>query len=196
MRKRLDALRREEGFTLVELLVGSAMGVLVMGVVASLVIATMRTQPRISGEAQNVRTARWVLDRMTHEIRNGVAVKSASATEVSFEGYVRHSTCGGTTMLASTAPAILCQIKYACTTTSCSRTESPPGQSTGTAIRIFSGINSSQVFTYECPGESGGCATPAEATYLKATLRLPNPSGGGSATVSDGASLRGATLDN
>jgi hypothetical protein len=33
-----------------------------------------------------------------------------------------------------------------------------------------------------------------ETTYIGVKLRLPNPSGGGALTVSDGASLRNATL--
>lgn len=176
----------EAGFTLVELLVASAMGVVVMSGVATLVISAVRDQPRITKQADNVTTARFVLDRMTHEIRNGIVVKKATASEVSFEGYVRHATCGGTGVLASTTPAIKCQITYACSTTSCSRTETVPGGTEGTAQTMITGINSSSVFTY-APNEK-------EATYVKATLRIPNPSGTGALTVSDGASLRNATL--
>jgi type II secretory pathway pseudopilin PulG len=183
---RLRRCRGEAGLTLVELLVASAMGVVVMGAVASLVISAVRAQPQISRQAQDITTARWVLGRLTHELRNGVAVKKAFANEVSFEGYVRHATCGGTKPLASGSPAIKCQITYTCTTTSCSRKESAPGTYTGTATQIFNGIDSNQVFTY--------APNPTEATYVKITLRLPNPSGTGALTVSDGASLRNATL--
>jgi type II secretory pathway pseudopilin PulG len=183
---RLRGSAGEGGFTLVELLVASAMGVVVMGAVASLLISAVRDQPKISKQAQNVTTARWVLERLTREVRNGVVVNKASAGEVSFQGYVRHSTCGGTGSLASTSPAIKCQITYTCNTTSCSRIESAPGTYTGTSQPVFSGIDSNQVFTY--------APSSAEATYVKVTLRLPNPSGTGALTVSDGASLRNATL--
>jgi Tfp pilus assembly protein PilW len=174
--------------TLVELLVGAAMGVIVMGAIASLVISAVRAQPQISKQAQNITTARWVLARLTHEIRNGIVVDKAKATpnELSFRGYVRHSTCGGAGALASKEPAIECQITYTCSTTACSRVESQPGTYTGTATQIFSGIDSNQVFTYA--PEQG------PVTYVKITLRLPNPSGTGALTVSDGASLRNATL--
>jgi type II secretory pathway pseudopilin PulG len=186
VRARLRAIRGDGGYTLVELLVASAMGVVVMGAAVSLLISGVRDQPRISGQSQNITTARFVLERMTHELRNGVSVKKATASEVSFEGYVRHSTCGGSGVLTSEAPAIKCEITYTCTTTSCSRSESSPGTFGGTPQKIFSGINSSEVFTY--------APSAAEATYVKATLRLPNPSGTGALTVSDGASLRNATL--
>lgn len=176
-----------EGFTLVELLVAAAMGVVVMGGVTTLLISAMREQPRISKQAQNVTTARYVLDRMTHEIRNGIVVKSANETEVSFEAYVRHSSCGGTGTLASGTPALRCQITYACSTTACTRTEVTPGGTGGTSQTLVTGIKN-PVFTY-LPSKTA-------ATYVKATLQIPNPSGTGSLTISDGASLRNATLGN
>jgi type II secretory pathway pseudopilin PulG len=187
MRARLRSSRGEGGFTLVELLVASAMGVVVMGAVASLVISAVRDQPKISKQAQNITTARWVLARLTHELRNGIEVKEAGASKMSFEGYVRHSTCGGTPTLPSTSPAIICLITYECTTTACTRKESAPASTGGTPKPVFSGINSNQVLTY-----APNATTP---TYVKVTLRLPNPSGSGALTVSSGASLRNAILE-
>lgn len=188
MKGRLRQVRSEEGFTLVELLVASTMGVVVMGAVAMLMISALKDQPKISGQAQNVTTARWVLERLTHEIRNGVSVnnENSSASQLSFQTYVRHSTCGGTTALSSSSAAIKCQVTYTCTATACTRKESAPNTFNGTARPVFSGINSSQVFTY--------VPNKAEATYVKVTLNLPNPGGTGSLTISDGASLRNATL--
>jgi type II secretory pathway pseudopilin PulG len=182
----LRRCRSESGFTLVELLVTAAMGVVVMGAVASLVISAVRHQPKISKQAQNITTARWVLERMTREIRNGIAIKGEStASKLSFESYVRHSTCGGTAVLPSTSPSVICRVTFECSTTACSRIESDPTTSVGTPRQIFSGIDSSQVFTY----------VPAnQPTYVKITLRLPNPSGPGALTVSSGTSLRNATL--
>jgi prepilin-type N-terminal cleavage/methylation domain-containing protein len=185
----MGAGRAEAGFTLVELLVASAMGVVVMGAVASLLISAVKDQPRISKRAQNVSTARWVLERLTREIRNGVAVSSEKATpsEVSFRTYVRNATCAGGTA-SSSAPAIECQVTYNCTTNSCTRTQAAPGVYTGTARPIFTGINNSSVFTYT--------PSASEPTYIRITLHFPNPDGTGDLTISDGASLRNATLTN
>jgi type II secretory pathway pseudopilin PulG len=182
------ASRREGGFTLIELLVASTMGIIVLSAVGSLVISAMRSQPEISQRAQNITTARWVLERLTREIRNGVAVdpERATASEVSFRTYVRRSTCGGNGVLASNLPARECQVTYRCTTTKCSRLEAAPGVFTGTETTIFEGIDSSNVFTYSPNAQ--------EATFIKITLRIPNPSGSAALTVSDGASLRNATL--
>ena len=186
MKARLASMREEGGFTLVELLVGSAMGVVVMSAVAMLLISAVRDQPRISKQAQNVTTARWVLERMTRELRGGIALKGTTTpSKVSFEAYVRHTTCGGSTPLASTAAPITCLVTYECSATACFRSEGASVGSPGTPQLIFSGINSNQVFE----------AVPAgKPTYVKVTLRLPNPSGPGALTVSDGASLRNATL--
>src|SRR4051794_13012138 len=74
MRRRLARVRSEEGFTLLELLVASAMGVVVMSAVAMLMISAVRDQPKISKQAQNITTARWVLERMTREIRGGISI--------------------------------------------------------------------------------------------------------------------------
>lgn len=181
----------EAGFTLVELLVASLMGVIVCGAVGSLVISAMRLQPKISERAQSITTARWALERLTREIRNGIAVSpgKATASEVSFRTYVRRTTCGGSTIPASSVPARECQVTYRCTTTQCSRVEAAPGVYTGTARTIFEGIDSSNVFSY--------VPNAAEATFIKVTLQMPNPndpSGPPAVTVSDGASMRNAIL--
>jgi prepilin-type N-terminal cleavage/methylation domain-containing protein len=188
LKARLERCRREAGFTLIELLVASTMGVVVLGAVGSLVVSAMKDQPQISQRAQEISTTRWVLERLTREIRDGVRVDNATASSVSFQTYVRHSTCGGTGVLASSVPSIKCEVTYTCTTTYCSRTEAAPGVYTGTATKIFEGIGSSNVFSY--------VPNAAEATYIKVTLNMPNPDGasGGGTIVSDGASLRNATL--
>jgi hypothetical protein len=186
--RRLEGAGREDGITLIELLVGAAMGVTVMAATASLMISAVKSQPQISEKAQTISTARWVMERFTREIRNGIEVNPAKATasEVSFTAYVRTPTCGGTGVLAGGSKAIPCQVTYRCTTSKCSRIEAAPGVFTGTETTIFKGIDSANVFSY----------TPSEgpARYVEVTLRFPNPSGSGSLTISDGASLRNANL--
>lgn len=176
----------EAGLTLVELLIASAMGVVLLGAVGSMLISAMRSQPELTKRADNISTARWVLERMTREIRDGVRVDNATSSSVSFQTYVRHATCGGTEALPSTSPSIKCEVTYNCTTTSCSRVEAAPGVFTGTETTIFTGINSNNVFSYS--------PSATQATYIGINLRIPNPQGSSALTVSDGASLRNATL--
>jgi len=182
--------RGEAGYTLIELLVAMMMGVIVLGAVGSLVVSAMKNQPRISERAQDITTARWVLERLTRELRNGIRIDNATPSSVSFESYVRHTACGGSAFLAATSASIPCEVTYTCTTTACSRIEAAPKVTTGKATTIFEGIDSSDVFSY-LPEEDG-----APKTFVKVTLRMPNPAGDAPLTVSDGASLRNATLDN
>ncbi len=143
---RLGGSGGEAGFTLVEMLVAPMMTVVLLGVIGSLVISAMRDQPQISKRSQDISEARWVLERLTREIRQGAVVDRASASSVSFKTYVRHASCGSSEPLAEGSPAIKCEVTYTCTTTSCTRVEAAPGVFTGTARTIFSGINSSEVF--------------------------------------------------
>ncbi len=204
IRRRLAALAsdREAGLTLVELLVAAAMSVIIVGAASSMLISAVRDQPNISKRAQNVSSARWMLGRMTHELRNGIAVdpETASASSVSFETYVRRASCGGEALAEASSPSIPCQVTYTCTTTACSRVEAEPGVETGTATTLFEGIDSSTVFCYVPSGEAdpSSCGPVGEEapTYVRVTLRIPNPDGGGDLTISDGASLRNATLEN
>lgn len=181
-------IRSQAGFTLIELLVSMTMGVVVLGAIGSLVVSAMKDQPRISERAQDITTARWVLERLTRELRDGIRVDNATASSVSFETYARHTTCGGSTEPASSAAPIKCEVTFTCTTTKCTRIEAAPKTYSGTATTLFEGIDSSNVFSYSPSAE--------EATFVKVTLHMPNPSGDAPLTISDGASLRNATLIN
>jgi prepilin-type N-terminal cleavage/methylation domain-containing protein len=180
----------EAGFTLIELLVASAMGVVLMGAVASLVISAVRDQPAISRKAADVQTSRFVMERLTRELREGVVVDKASASSVSFQTYVRHATCGSATALASATPAIKCEVTFTCSASACTRLETAPGVFTGTPVTIVSGLaNGSTVFTYS--------PSTGATTYVGITLNIAPPKAGSpGTTVSDGASLRNATLAN
>jgi Tfp pilus assembly protein PilW len=199
--RRLAWSRGEAGYTLIELLVASTMSVVVLGAIGSLVISALRDQPQISKRANDISTARWMLERLTREIRQGVVVDKATGSSVSFQTYVRRTSCGGEGTPEASAPAIKCEVTYTCTTTSCARTEAVPGVYTGTATTIFSGIDRSEIFCY-VPSSNPDptiCgpppAKPAEVTYIGVTVHIPPPNGGGGGiTVSDGASLRNATL--
>lgn len=189
MRPLLRRARRhdgESGLTLVELLVAASMSVIVVGAATSMLISAVRQQPDISQRSQNVSTARWALERMTREIRNGISVVSteSSSSTLAFNAYVRHATCGSNGGLAPGESARICKVTYSCTATACTRAETASAAvGPGTAVPLFSGIDSAKVFTYSPDLE--------EATFVGINLRIPNPSGDGRLTISDGATLRG-----
>lgn len=171
--------------TLVELLVASAMSVILVGAACAMLISAVRQQPTLSKKAQEVSTARYVLERMTREIRNGIAVyPGATGSKVEFKTRVRRSTCGGDAEEDPGTPAIECRVTYSCTTTACSRAETAPEVpgSSGTPTTLVSGLNSSKVFNYEPSVE--------EPSYVGITLNIENPEGKGELTVTDGAGLR------
>ncbi len=192
LRQRLGRAPGEEaGFTLIELLVAAAMSVVIVGAAGSMLISAVQTQPELSKRSQDVSSARWILERMTREIRNGIAVEpGATGSVVSFQAYVRRASCGSSTPLPPASSAIVCTVTYDCSAgTSCTRRESDPKFPTsGTAKTIFTGIASDKVFNFS-PSSS-------EATFIGVTLRFPNPDGDGFLTVSDGASLRTADVLN
>lgn len=177
----------ESGMTLIELLVAAAMGIVLMGAVGTVMIGAMRSQPKLSKSAADIQTARFALERMTRELRNGISVAPGStAASVSFETYVRHTSCGSSTPLAATASSIKCQVRYTCEAGTCKRTETESGVLTGgTPVTMVGGLGAGTGFSYP------------STTYVKVTLVLPSPGGGSdSTTVSDGVSLRNATLAN
>ena len=176
----------EAGLTLVEMLIAAAIGIVVLGATSMMLVSVVRTQPKISNRAENASTSRWVLERMTREIRNGIAVKpGSSVSTLVFTAHVRSSACGAGTAPPATSSSIECKVTYSCNTTRCTRSETTPAATgSGTPVTMFTGIDSEKVFSY----------TPSieQASFVGVTLRFPNPDGGGDFTISDGATLRGA----
>lgn len=201
LRRRLRTLDGEAGMTLIELLVAMIMGVIVVGGATAMLISAVRDQPKQQQQAENIDTARYQLERMTREIRNGVNVTESSASSVTFVARLRRVECGGAVPTNPSTPAIPCQVSYACTTSSCTRTERSVGQTSGgVSTTVVTGIDSAEVFCFvpsanADPTECGSAQEGKAPTYIGIKLRVPNPSGSGALTVSDGASLRSATLE-
>src|SRR5690349_3536525 len=112
VRRRLTGADREAGMTLIELLVAMIMGIIVVGGATAMLISAVRAQPKQQEQAQSITTARYELERMTREIRNGVSVTASSSSGVSFVARVRRKACGGEVSTSSATPAIQCQIVY------------------------------------------------------------------------------------
>ncbi len=185
LRARLGGRDDEAGLTLVELLVASAMSVILVGAACTMLISAVRQQPKLSEKSQEVTTARYLLERMTREIRNGIVVYSATGSRVEFKTRVRHKTCGGSVQESPGTPAIECRVTYSCTTTMCTRTETAPEVpgTSGTPVTFVRNLDSSSVFNYEP-------SPPSTPTYIGITLHIENPEGEGELTVTDGAGLR------
>lgn len=198
LRRRLADGGGESGLTLVELLLAATMSVVLVGASTAMLISAVRDQPALSKKAQNVTTARWQLERIVREIRNGVSVEEATPTRVSLIAWVRRTACGGTAPTDPEAAPIKCRITYSCATGVCTRTEGPlEGAPIAAPTVALSGVGNPEVFCFvpstEADPTSCGSATESP-TYVGVQLEVPNPSGPGLLTISDGANLRSSTL--
>lgn len=180
-RKAIAALRREErGLTLIELLVATGIGLVVVGGAMSIFLSGVRSQPRVSSKVAAVQEARFTMDRIVRELRQGLEVADTPARSPSQLGivtYVKAATCGGTA--ANTA--IPCKVTYACSGSSCTRrVAQPDGSAPGPAVQVVSGLSSPNVFSY----------TPStgEPAFIGVTLSLEAE--GDPITLGDGAALR------
>jgi type II secretory pathway pseudopilin PulG len=192
LRERLARARgraaEEAGLTLIELLVAAAMSVVIVGATASMLISAVQSQPRISERAENISAARWVQERVTREIRNGVRVYHAEGSRVEFLARVRRTACGEGVQEDPGKPAIQCRVGYTCVDGACSRRETDLGVTSGPETAIVSGLSEDEVFSFEPPPPSPEATE--EIAYVGVTLNIPNPEGKGDLTVSDGAALR------
>lgn len=201
VRKRLGDAGPEAGLTLIEMLVAMMMSVIIVGAATAMLISAVKDQPALSRKAQDVSTARWQLERIVRDVRDGVQVETATPSEVSFLDNARRASCGGPILNSPTAKTISCRVTYRCTATTCTRLESSlNGLVKGTATTALSGVgNSASLFCFvpssePDPVECGPAQTGKSPTYIGVRLEVPNPEGPGLLTISDGATLRTATF--
>lgn len=183
MRSQLDRVigraGGQEGFTLPELLMATVLGLLVVGVAATVFSAAVRSQPGLTKRGDAISQARFTMERLTRELRQGASVYTATPTQLSFLTYVDSDPCAG----AHSSTANACRVTYTCTTTACTRVEAKPdGTSPGGAVTVVSGLSSGNVFSY-----SPSTTAPM---YIGATFTFPGQNGDDAITVSDGAALR------
>jgi prepilin-type N-terminal cleavage/methylation domain-containing protein len=114
--------RRPEGFTLPELLIATVLGLLVVGVAATVFTAAVRSQPGLARRGDAISQARFTMERLIRELRQGATVYTATPTQLSFTTYVDSASCGG----AHSSSAIVCRVSYTCTATACTRVEAQP----------------------------------------------------------------------
>jgi prepilin-type N-terminal cleavage/methylation domain-containing protein len=175
----LAAAGRENGFTLVELLVSMMLGLMVVGTGVMVFSASVHTQPEQRARGGSIQQARTTLERITREIRQGWDVLTATSQQLTLLTYVKSVTCGG----APGTTAIPCRVSYTCTAGSCIRVESlPNGSSPGPAVTVVTGLSSVMVFGY-----SPSASSP---TNVNVTLSFPAATGDDAITVEDGATLR------
>lgn len=201
IRRRLHSRPGEAGLTLIEILVSITMCMVVVAGATAMLISAVRDQPALSRKAENVTTARWQLERIVREIRNGVAVEVSQPGELSIVTRVRRVQCGGPVPADPATQAIKCKVTYRCAATTCTRTEATlGGQVVGIAETALSGVrNTATVFCFvpsaaTDPSQCAAAKAEGSPTYIGVQLEIPNPDGPGLMTISDGATLRTAAF--
>jgi Tfp pilus assembly protein PilW len=181
----------EAGFTLVELIIGTALGLLVIGAAVTVFTASIGSQPLVDKRAAQIDQARSMSDRVTRELRQGSNASSTSAAQLMVLTYVPRTSCGASTV----GPDIRCRVFYNCTTagatSSCTRIECPPallvpGTGCGPTTTVVTGLTTNQVFTFSPQ-------TPGQA-YVGISLQYPAENGDDAITIQDGVALRNPPL--
>jgi prepilin-type N-terminal cleavage/methylation domain-containing protein len=172
----------EEGYTLPELLIALAIGLLVAFGATSMVMMAVKAEPRTSQKAGQLQQGRAMSERLVRELRQGEEVIAPwSASELELLTMVHATSCGGT----GGSSSILCRVEYKCEAGTCTRAErNPDGSGSGPAEELVSGLASSNVFEYESSEEG------QPPNYVSVRLEFPSELGGESVTVADGAGLR------
>lgn len=202
LRRRPIDPRDESGMTLIEMLVATMMSVIIVGAACAMLISAVREQPALSRKAQNVTTARYQLERVVRDIRNGVQLETMAPTELTMVARVRRVACGGAVQTNPNAEPVECKITYRCSGKSCSRYEATLGGAVvGTPTVALSGIGSTNVFCFvpSAAADPTECGTPKSGstiTYVGINLQVPNPEGRGLLTIAEGATLRTATFNS
>ena len=184
LRRRLEAVRGEAGFTLVESLMAVLVGLMVVGTGVMVFSTVGRSQPGQAKRGAAIQQSRNTMERLTREIRQGSTVYSSTASQLSLLTYVHSASCGST----ANGPSIQCKVTYTCSSGSCTRVEAPPPGGAGAAgspVVVASGLSAADIFRY---GSScSATSTAGLPGYICVTLTYPADNGEDALTLQDGA---------
>ena len=179
LRRARGRLAASEGVTLVELLLATSLGLVIIGGSIGVLVSGIRSEPRLAERSADIQAARVAMENLTREIRQGELVTSATSGQLVLVTNVNSATCGG----ASSTSVRSCRVTYSCSGGQCTRRETnPDGTGTAPARVVVQGLSSNPVFSY-----SPSAAAP---TYVGITLKFPTGSGDDSITLTDGVSMR------
>jgi type II secretory pathway pseudopilin PulG len=183
--KRLQRSTDESGFTLVELLVATAMMVVICGAAVLMLTSVMKQTPKVTTRADQIGTARNAIEKIAREVRQGREATSTGASQMTLKTFCTSS--GGA--------ASECTVAYSCalesgkTTYACSRTVS------GVTTKVVGGLASAEVFCFFPNTESKECGKAGTASpprYVGIQVRIPQTTATETQTVLEG----GAALHN
>lgn len=182
VRKAVAALRREErGLTLIELLVATSIGLLVIGGAMAMLIGAVRSEPRTTAKVSAIQQARVTVERVARELRQGLEVPgspTSTSSHLEIVTYVKSTGCGG----EAGGESIPCRVIYDCEGEACTRAVAEPdGSDPGAAVTVATSLADPAVFSYAPSAE--------DPTYVGVELAVANE-GGDPIVLEDGVALR------
>jgi prepilin-type N-terminal cleavage/methylation domain-containing protein len=186
--------RREDGFTLVEMLVAMTMGLLVTVAAVMFLVSIMQRQPKTTSSADVIGNARNAEESVTADLRVGKSVKLYGPAELQVDAECSQVGAPG---------AGECKVTYGCVPEAgggayqCTRSVSSQASPGGTLETVISGLASDRVFcvypTSEEGSECGLQSAVKNPLYVGVKVELPNSEGSQANTVlEDGAALHNA----
>ena len=181
---RLQRPADESGFTIIELLVATAVMVIICGAAVLMLTSVMKQAPKVTNRADQIGFARNVIGQITSEVRQGREATSTGASQMTLKTFC---TNGGA--------ASECTVSYSCaleagkTTFACSKTVA------GVTTTVVGGLASGEVFCFYPNTEGKECgkaSTTALPRYVGLQVRFPQQSASETQTVLEG----GAALHN
>lgn len=180
----LPSVMDEGGFTMIEILIATAMMIIISAAAVSMLVSVMRAQPNETTRADQIGTARNVIETVTADIRQGVKAVPSGRSQVTLTTYCDKSS-GATES---------CQVVYACTQeagvtpTSYKCTRKVGSEA---AVTVVSKLASSSVFCFVPSTTAPACANASgtEASYVGIQLEIWNPGARSVTVLEDGAAL-------
>ncbi len=179
IRRIAEAARDESGFSLPELLSAIGLGLLAAAAGMAMVTMAVHTQPKISDRAAQIQQARTLMEEISRELRQGQRISAAAPSQLELLTYTPSDPCG----TPATARR-LCRVTYACSGSTCTRTErNADGTGQAPARTVASGISSAEVFSYAPAGYP-------DPWYVGMQFIFPAQGGDDAITLEDGVFLR------
>lgn len=182
-RSLLKRLRSERGMTMIELLIAAGMALVVLTAAGMVMVMAARNQPRVAERSADIQAGMVLQERIGREIRQGYRIQGATPSQMDLFTFRRVSACGSGTELPASEPAIPCRVTYACSGTTCTRSETDPEATLPPRVEeVATGLSSDQVFAY-----SPSATAP---TYVTTRFVFDASKGDDSITLEDGFELR------
>ena len=176
--------RNERGLTLIELLVATAMTIVITGAAVSLMVSSLHGQQHVTANSDRIGEARNVIEKLTVDLRQGSKVTVAGPEAVTIKTY-----CD-----SSAGVSEKCTVAYSCTAEAMSKYKCTRAVNGGSAKTSIVELSSPKVFCFVPSSETGNesaCGerkTGTEPTYVGVEVKLASREGGG-ATLQGGAAL-------